>query len=64
MNAHQIRAKSTDRANRKKIGEDSVVRSCCGTLKGMVLCFEGGIVRSTYGANEAQNRYRKDLDIA
>ena len=59
----QIRAKSTDRANRKKIGGDSVVRSCCGTLKGMVLGFECCFVRSTYRANESQHRNCVDLDI-
>ena len=36
----------------------------CGTLKGMVLGFESGIVGSTDGANETQHRGRVDLEIA
>ena len=63
MNAHQIRAKSTDGANRKKFGGDSVVRSRCGALKGMSLGFECGSVRSTYRAHEIQHRNCVDLDI-
>ena len=63
VDANQIRAKSTDGAFLKQRGGDSVVRSCCGTLKGMVLGFEGGIVGSTYGANETQHRNRVDLEI-
>ena len=55
--------RSPQTANRKKIGGDSVVRSCCGTLKGMVLGFECGFVRSTYRANEIQHRNCVDLEI-
>ena len=63
MDAHQIRTKSTDGANRNKFGGDSVVRSCCGARKGMILGFECGFVRSTYRANEIQHRNCVDLDI-
>ena len=64
MNAHQIRTKSTDRATRKKIGRESVVRPCCGrTLKRMVLGFECGLIGSTCRANEIQYRNCVDLDL-
>ena len=63
MDAYQIRTKSTDGANREMFRGDSVVRSCCGTLKGMILGFESGFVGSTYGANETQHGNRVDLDI-
>ena len=63
INAYQIRAKSTDGANRKKFGGDSVVRSSSDALKGMVLGFECGFVRSTYRATETQKRNRVDLAI-
>ena len=55
MNANQIRAKPTDGAYLKERRGDSVVRSCCGTLKAIVLGFEGGYVGSTYGADETQH---------
>ena len=55
--------RSPQTANRKKIGGDSVVRSCCGILKGMVLGFECGFVRSTYRANEIQHRNCVNLEI-
>ena len=32
----------------KQRGGDGVVRSCCGTLKAMILGCEGGFVGSTY----------------
>ena len=63
MNANHIKAKSTDGADLKQRRGDSVVRSCCGILKGMILCYKGGFVRSTYGANETQHGNRVDLDI-
>ena len=63
MDAYQIRAWSTDGANRKKFRGDGVVRSCCGTLKGMVLGFQGGFIRCTYRPNKTQHRNRVDLDI-
>ena len=63
MNAHQIMSNSTDGANRKKFGGDSVVWSWCGALKGMILGFECGFVGSTYRANETQHRNRMDLEI-
>ena len=46
---------------RKKFGGDSVVWSCCGTLKGMILGFEGGFVGSTDRANETRQRNCVDL---
>ena len=63
MNAHQNRAKSQTEPTARSLEEDSVVRSSCGTLKGMVFGFEGGIVGSTHGDNEAQHGNRVDLEI-
>ena len=56
-------AKSTDGAYLKQGGRDSVVRSCRGTLKAMILGCEGGFLRSTNGANETQHGNRVDLEI-
>ena len=63
MDAYQIRTKSTDGANPKKRRGDSVVRSCSGALKGMVLSIDGSFVGSTHGANETQHENRLDLEI-
>ena len=63
MDAYQIRTKSTDGANLKEFRVDSVVRSCCGTLKSMVLGLDCSFVGSTYGANEIEHGNRVDLDI-
>ena len=63
MDAYQIRTKSKEGANLKKFSGDSVVRSCCGTLNGMVLSLDGSFVGSTYGANEIRHGNRVDLDI-
>ena len=64
MGANQIRTKSTVGANLDKFRGDSDVRSCSGTLKGIVLSLDGSSVGSTHGANETQHRNRLDLDIA
>ena len=63
MDAGQIRTKSTDGANLKKFRGDSVVRSCSGALKGMVLSLDGSFVGSTHGANETQHGNRVDPEI-
>ena len=63
MNTHQVRTKSTDGANLKKFRGDGVVRSCCGTLKGMVLSLDGSFVGSTYGSNKTQHRDRINLEV-
>ena len=63
MDAYQIRTQSTDGANRKKFRGYSIVRSCCDTLKGMVLGFEGGFIWCTCRPNKTQRRNRLDLDI-
>ena len=50
-------------ANSKKLRDDSDVRSCSGTLKGMALGFEGGFIWGTHTPNKTQHRNRVDLDI-
>ena len=59
-----VRTKATNGANLKKFRGDGVVRSCSGTLKGMVLSLDGSFVGSTFGANETQHRNRVDLEVA
>ena len=63
MDAYQIRTTSTDGANLKEFRGDSVVWSCSGALKGMVLSLDGSFVGSTHGANEAQHGNRVDLEV-
>ena len=63
VDAHQVRTKATHRANSKKVRKYSVVRSCCGTLKGMVLSLEGCLVGCADGANKTQHRNRVNLVV-
>ena len=51
------------RSRPRGVWRDSVVRSCCGTLKGMVLGFESGLVWSTYYPNINQHRHRVCFEI-
>ena len=63
MNTNHIGAKSTERAYLKKRRGNSVERSCCGALEGMIIGFEGGFVGGTNRANETQHGNRVDFEI-
>ena len=64
MDAHEIRTKTTYGANSKKGRWNSIVRSCCGALKGMVLGLEGCLIWCTCRPNKTQYRNRIDLELA
>ena len=49
VSTHQIRTKTTYRANSKKVGRNSVVRAYWCALKSMVLGLEGCLIRCKYG---------------
>ena len=61
MDAHQVRTKTTYRANSKKVRRYSVVRACGCTSKSMVFGLDCCLVWCTYGANETQHRNRVNL---
>ena len=56
VNTHQVRTKTTYRANTKKVRRKSVVRACCCALKNMVL----GL---TNRSNKDQHRNRVHLEV-